>query len=205
MNFLELNQLLSALSTAVEVRDLYTSKHQSSVSNLSRFIAQEMDLDKIQVESIRLAATLHDIGKLGVPTSILSKAGKLRQEEFELIKLHSVIGEDILKVVDFSTPVPVIVRQHHERMDGSGYPDGLVGNQILLEARIIAVADVLDSMSSSRAYRRALGLPVAIDELNRNKGVLYDIDVVDACLNIYKKYKKDMFNSENIWGVSRSN
>jgi len=160
-NFMDehvLYQLINALSSATEARDFYTSIHQNRVSNIARLIAQELQLPKKQIEEIRISGILHDIGKLGVPSAILSKAGKLRNEEFELIKLHSVIGEEILKNIDFSFPLATIVRQHHERLDGSGYPDGLVGNNILLEARIIAVADVVDAMSSSRAYRGAVGL-----------------------------------------------
>lgn len=146
---------------------------------------------------------LHDIGKLGVPSAILSKAGTLRKEEFNLIKLHSVIGEEILKEVDFIFPLSTIVRQHHERLDGSGYPDGLVGNEILLEAKIIAVADVIDSMSSSRAYRKALGLSEAIDELNKNKEILYDPDVVNACCKLYKQNKLNTLPSEEVFGKTR--
>ena len=166
-------QLVDVISYAIEARDFYTSRHQHRVSSLARCIAQELNLPEDQIECIRISATLHDIGKLGIPTALLSKAGELRKEEFHLIQQHSVIGEGILKKVDFKWPVSIIVRQHHERLDGSGYPDGLMGNEILLEARIVAVADVIESMSSSRAYRQALGLPAAIDEIVKNGEAYY--------------------------------
>ena len=198
-----LYQLINTISAAIEARDFYTSVHQNRVSNISRLIAQELQLPKEQIENVRLSGILHDIGKLGIPTAILSKAGKLRKEEFELIKQHSVIGEEILKHIDFAFPLATIVRQHHERMNGSGYPDGLSGSDILLEARIIAVADVVDSMTSSRAYRGALGLSAAMDELNNNSGILYDSEVVDACCQLYKNNKINDLHSNDIWGSSR--
>jgi len=194
------------LSAAIAARNFYTSIHQNRVSNIARLIAQELQLPKEQIEQIeqiRLAGILHDIGKLGIPTAILSKAGKLRKEEFELIKQHSVIGEEILKHVDFNFPLATIVRQHHERLDGSGYPDRLAGNDILLAARIIAVAGVVDSMNSSRAYRSALGLSAAIDELKNNSGVLYDSEVVDACCLLYKSNRLSDLHSNDIWGSIR--
>ncbi len=198
-----LYQLINTLSAAIEARDLYTSVHQNKVSNIARIIAQELQLSKEKIENIRLAGMLHDIGKLGIPTSILSKAGRLRKEEFDLIKQHSLIGEEILKHIDLSFPLSTIVRQHHERINGSGYPDGLKGNDILLEARIIAVADVFDSMTSSRAYRGALGMSAAMDELNKGSGILYDSEVVDACYKLYKNNKINDLNSNAIWGGHR--
>ena len=184
-------QLVSSISYAAETRDFYTSKHQSGVSSLSRRIAHELDLTKDQIETVRIAGTLHDIGKLAIPVALLSKVGKLRKEEFELIKIHSVASEEILKDIKFPWPIAKIVRQHHERLDGSGYPDGLKDNDILLEAKIIAVADVVESMMQSRAYRKALGVEVALDEIKKNKNILYDSVVVDACLNIFSKYPID--------------
>jgi len=127
-----------------------------------------LNLPKDQIDSVRIAGTLHDIGKLGIPTAILSKTGKLRKEEFDLIKLHSIIGEDILKDIQFPWPIAAIVRQHHERLDGSGYPDRLKANNILMEAKILAVADVVESMTRARSYRKALGLEIALDELKKN-------------------------------------
>lgn len=194
MNKRELYQLVNVISATIEVRDYYTSKHQSRVSSLARCIAQELELPKDQIENTRIAATLHDIGKLGVPTAILAKVGKLRKEEFALIKQHSVIGEGILKKVDFEGPISTIVRQHHERLDGSGYPDGLMADEILLESKIVAVADVVESMSSSRAYRQAKGLPVAMDEIVKNRGILYEPAVVDACCRLYERYNADIFD-----------
>ena len=184
-------QLVSSISYAAETRDFYTSKHQSGVSSLSRRIAHELDLTKDQIETVRIAGTLHDIGKLAIPVALLSKVGKLRKEEFELIKIHSVASEEILKDIKFPWPIAKIVRQHHERLDGSGYPDGLKDNDFLLEAKIIAVADVVESMMQSRAYRKALGVEVALDEIKKNKNILYDSVVVDACLNIFSKYPID--------------
>ncbi len=178
-------KLVSSIAFAAEARDFYTSKHQSRVSALSRRIAQELNLTKDQVESVRIAGTLHDIGKLAIPSAILSKAGELKKEEFELIKIHSTVGEDILKDIDFPWPIATTVRQHHERLDGSGYPDGLKAKHILLEAKIISVADVVESMTHSRSYRQALGVEVALDEIKKNKNVLYDADVVESCLKIF--------------------
>lgn len=198
MNKHELYQLVAVLSATIEVRDYYTSKHQSRVSHLARCIAQELDLPKDKIDNIRVAATLHDIGKLGIPTAILAKVGKLRKEEFALIKQHSVIGESILRKVDFEGPIATIVRQHHERINGSGYPDGLMGDEILIESKIVAVADVVESMSSSRAYRQAKGLSVAIDEIIKNRGLLYESTVVDACYRLYEKHNADIFEIENI-------
>jgi len=186
------------------VRDFYTHTHQQNVSNISRLIAQELELPDAQIEVIRLAAMLHDVGKIGIPTNLLTKAGSLRKEEFELIKLHSVIGEEILQGVDFKFPISTIIRQHHERLDGSGYPDGLLGNEIMLEAKIIAVADVVESMSSSRAYRKALGLTEAINEINEQRGILYDSKVVDACNKLYQKNLLNQSHSEGLWGGARS-
>ncbi len=186
-----LYQLVSALSHAAETRDLYTAIHQSGVSSLSRRIAKELGLSKDQIESVRVAGTLHDIGKLAIPTSILSKIGKLRKEEFELIKVHPTVSAEIIENIDFPWPVATIVRQHHERLDGSGYPDGLEADNILLESKIVAVADVVEAMTKPRSYRKALGLDVALDEIKKNKNIFYDPDVVDACLNIFSTLPMD--------------
>lgn len=192
MNTHALYQLVDVLSAAIEARDFYTSQHHKRVSRLARLIAQELKLPNEQIKCIRISATLHDIGKLGIPTSILTKVGKLRKEEFELIKQHPVIGEEILQKVDFKWPIAKIVRQHHERFDGSGYPDGLAGSDILLEARVIAVADVVESMTSARPYRHELGLSAAMAEIVKNRGVLYDPDIVDACCKLYDRHKDGM-------------
>lgn len=187
-----LYQLVSSISYAAETRDFYTSKHQSGVSSLSRRIANELNLPKDKVEAVRIAGTLHDIGKLAIPAALLAKVGKLRKEEFELIKIHSIVGEDILKDITFPWPIAKMIRQHHERLDGSGYPDGLKAENILFEAKIISVADVVESMTQSRSYRKALGVKVALDEITKNKNILYDADVVEACLNIFSNNSMDV-------------
>lgn len=184
-----LYQTISSLSKALETRDLYTSDHQSSVSNLARIIAEEMGLSNSEIECVRVAGTLHDIGKIGVPAEILNKPAKLNKEEYALIQLHSMTGEKILSSIDFPWPVDQIVRQHHERMDGTGYPDKLIGTDILKEARIIAVADVVDSIVLPRPYRKGLGIEAAKYEITKNKSVLYDPNIVDACLHSLKNRK----------------
>lgn len=189
-------QLVSAISAAAEYRDAYTSMHQSHVSNLARCIAQELGLPNEVIECVRIASILHDVGKLGVPLSLLTKVGKLRDEEFALIKLHPVIGYDILKGVDFDYPVALAVRQHHERLNGSGYPDGLTCDDILIEAKIIAVADVVESMQASRPYRKALGMNAALEEIAHNKGTLYDAEIVDACIKLCAKMDNNVFLSK---------
>jgi HD-GYP domain-containing protein (c-di-GMP phosphodiesterase class II) len=143
-----------------------------------------MRLSKDQIEGIRIAGTIHDVGKLFIPGEILCKPGKLNEYEFSLIRLHSQVGFDILKDIEFPWPIAQIVHQHHERMDGSGYPQGLKGEQILIEARILGVADVVEAMSSHRPYRPALGIDKALEEISQKKGILYDPAVVDACLKI---------------------
>lgn len=192
-----LHQLVAAISAAAAARDYYTATHQTRVSSLARKIAQYLKLPDSQIECIRIAALLHDIGKLGVPSAILSKMGDLRKEEFDLIKLHSIIGEEILQDVDFEWPIANIIRQHHERINGSGYPDGLKQDQIHFESKVIAVADVVESMSHSRSYRQALGQQKAIDELSKNRGILYDPSVVDACIALYDLNKGDLFRIED--------
>jgi HD-GYP domain-containing protein (c-di-GMP phosphodiesterase class II) len=146
-----------------------------------------MKLPEDKIEGIRIASLIHDIGKIGLPSEILSKPTKLADIEFSLIKGHSQIGYDILKSIDFSYPVAQIVLQHHERLDGSGYPNNLRGNKIILEARILGVADVVEAMSSFRPYRPALGIDKALEEISKNKGILYDPEVVDACLKLFKE------------------
>ena len=150
-------------------------------------IAKELKLSPDKIEGIRIASIIHDIGKIGVPTEILSKTTTLSDIEFSLIKEHSQIGSDILKSIDFSHPVAQIVLQHHEKIDGSGYPRGLKGDVILLEAKIICVADVVEAMSSHRPYRPALGIDAALEEITKNKGILYDPEVVDVCLKLFKE------------------
>lgn len=175
-----------AMAKIVESRDPYTAGHEQQVARIAALIAQRMHLPEDQVDAIRVAGSLHDIGKIAVPSEILTKPGRLSRLEMEMVKTHSQNAYDILKTIEFPYPIAQIILQHHERMDGSGYPQGLHGKDILLEARIIGVADVLEAMSAHRPYRPALGIETAIDEITRNRGLLYDEDVVDACLGIYK-------------------
>ncbi len=180
---------IRALATTVETRDPYTAGHQQRVSKLACAIAESMGLPENQSEGVRLAGIIHDIGKISVPAEVLSTPRRLTDIEFSLIKNHSQVGREILRDIDFSVPVADIVLQHHERMDGSGYPNGVKGDEILLEARIIAVADVVEAMASHRPYRAALGVDKALDEIFSNKGTLYDSDVVDACLKLFAESK----------------
>jgi len=178
---------IQVMVTAVETRDPYTAGHQLRVADLAGAIATEMGLSKATIEAIRMASPIHDIGKLSIPAEILSKPTKLPEIEFALIKEHARQGYEMLKDVASPWPLAEIVYQHHERMDGSGYPRNLKGEEILMEARILAVADVVESMASHRPYRPALGLDVALEEIENNKGTLYDADVVDACLRLFRE------------------
>ncbi|MGA9350435.1 MAG: HD domain-containing phosphohydrolase [Anaerolineae bacterium] len=177
---------VNALVSAIEIRDPYTAGHQRGVTQLACAIAKEMGLPEEQIEGIRMAGLIHDLGKINVPAEILSKPGPLTELEYGLIKMHPQIGHDVLNgVIEFPWPVAQIVLQHHERMDGSGYPEGLAGEEILLEARILAVADVVEAMASSRPYREPRGIDEALGEISQNRGVLYDPEVVDACLKLF--------------------
>src|SRR5665648_444384 len=178
---------IETMSKIVEAKEPYTAGHQQRVSQLATAIAKELNLSQDKVEGIRIASLIHDIGKIGLPTEILSKPTRLSDIEFSLIKEHSQIGYNILKFIDFSYPVANIVLQHQERLDGSGYPNHLEGDEIFLEARIIGVADVVEAMSSHRPYRAALGIDVALEEISQNKGILYDPKVVDVCLKLFKE------------------
>ena len=182
-----MKDIIATIGKIAETRDPYTAGHQLNVSKLSTTIAQEMKLPLNKIEGIRIASLIHDIGKLSVPAEILVKPTKLTEIEFSLIKDHSQIGSDILKSIDFSWPVVKIILQHHERIDGSGYPRGLKGDEILLEAKIICVADVVEAMSSHRPYRPALGIDKALEEIFKNKNILYDPEVVDICLKLFKE------------------
>ena len=170
-----------------ETRDPYTAGHQKNVSQLATFIAQEMKLPQDKIEGIRIASLVHDIGKISLPAEILNKPTKLSEIEYSLIKDHSQVGYDVLKSIEFPWSIAKIVLQHHERLDGSGYPKNLKGDKIMLEARIIGVVDVVEAMSSHRPYRPALGIDAALEEITQNKGVLYDPEVVDICLKLFKK------------------
>jgi PAS domain S-box-containing protein len=181
-----LRATVQAVAVTVERRDPYTAGHQRRVADLARAIATEMNVSEDQIDGIRLAATIHDLGKISVPAEILSKPTKLTNIEFNLIKTHSQSGYDILKDIEFPWPIARIVLEHHERMNGSGYPNGLTGDNILLESRIIAVADVVESMGSHRPYRPSLGIKAALEEIEKNRGTHYDNTVADACLKLFR-------------------
>ncbi len=180
---------IEAITHVVETRDPYTAGHQRRVAGLARAIAVEMNLPRNQIEGIRMAGVIHDIGKISVPAEILSKPGKLTYKEFELIKDHPQTGYDILRDAEFPWPIATIILQHHEKMDGSGYPQQLKGEEICLEARILAVADVVEAIASHRPYRPANGIDAATGEIEKNKGTLYDTAVVDACLRVFRDKK----------------
>ena len=179
--------IIDVVAHAVETRDPYTSGHQKRVAYLAGSIAAEMGLPPEMIEGIRIAGIIHDLGKISIPAEILSMPRKLSQIEFSLVKEHSRIGYDIIKDIEFPWPIARIVIQHHERMDGSGYPNGLRGNDILLEARIMSVADVVEAMSSHRPYRPALGIDAAIEDIVQNRGTLYDAAAADACLRLFRE------------------
>jgi putative nucleotidyltransferase with HDIG domain len=176
-----------SLASLLEMRDAYTAGHQRRVAELASAIAYEMGLSKDQIEGIYMAGLIHDIGKVSVPSEILNKPSRITEPEFDIIKNHSKIGYDILKDIDFPWPVALIILQHHERMNGSGYPQGLKGEDILIEARIMAVADVVEAMASHRPYRPALGLDRALKEIAKGKKILYDAEVVDTCIELFTK------------------
>jgi PAS domain S-box-containing protein/putative nucleotidyltransferase with HDIG domain len=178
---------IQAMALIVEMKDPYTAGHQRNVANLATAIAQELNLDAERTEGLRIAALIHDVGKIGIPTEILTRPGPLSELEHHLIRDHPQLSSDILKTIDFSWPVAEIVRQHHEKMDGSGYPRGLKGDEILMEARILVVADVLESLAFHRPYRPGHGIEKALEELSSQRGKLYDGTVVDACLRLFKE------------------
>lgn len=180
-----LEGMIQAMAMTVEMRDPYTAGHQRRVSKLSCAMAKEIGLSDIQCEGIRLAGEIHDIGKIYVPVEILSKPGQITEVEYTIIKTHPQVGYDILKTIEFPWPIAEIVYQHHEWLDGSGYPQGLKGNEIILEARIITVADIVEAMSSDRPYRPARGIDRALQEIAQQKGILYDKEAVEACLRMF--------------------
>ena len=182
-----LEKSITAIAAVTEIRDPFTAGHQKRVAKLACAIAEEMGLSKGRSERIRLAAIVHDIGKINIPTEILIKTDRLSEPEFNIIEAHPQIGHDILYGIDFSRPIATIVLQHHEFLDGSGYPQGLSGDKIMLEARILAVADVVEAMASHRPYRPAHALVKALDEISNHKGFLYDPVVVDACLRVFRE------------------
>jgi HD-GYP domain-containing protein (c-di-GMP phosphodiesterase class II) len=178
---------IQVIVSAVEARDPYTAGHQHRATALARAIATEMGLPIEKINSIRMAGSIHDIGKLSIPAEILSKPTRLSEFEVSLIKEHSRRGYEMLKDVESHWPLAQIVYQHHERMDGSGYPRNLKGGDILIEAHIMAVADVVESMASHRPYRPTLGIDAALKEIEKNKGILYDHTVADTCLRLFRE------------------
>lgn len=181
------DETVKSLAAAIENRDPYTSGHQQRVAKLAYAIGREMvGLDEDRLKGIGVAATLHDIGKLHIPAEILTKPGQLTNLEFELIKTHAQAGYEILQEIEFPWPVARTVQQHHERLDGTGYPSGLTGENILLEARILSVADVVEAMSSHRPYRPGKGIDAALEEITRARGTAYDLSVVDACHAVFR-------------------
>ena len=183
--------LIQTVAKIVETRDPYTAGHQKRVAALACAIAAEIGIPEDKIMGIRTAATVHDVGKIHIPAEILSKPGKLSSKEFALMEDHPQIGYEILKDIEFPWPVAQAVFQHHERIDGSGYPQGLSGEDILLEGRILGVADVVEAITSYRPYRPALGIHKALEEISKSRGILYDPKVVDACLSLFAKKSFD--------------
>ncbi len=177
----------NALAAALEKRDPYTAGHEKRVAKLACAIAEEMGLSKNDVAGIRVTAFLHDIGKIVVPAEILSKPSRLNEFEYSIVKTHPEVGYEIMKELEFPWPVAQVILQHHERLNGTGYPKGLNGESIIKEARIMAVADVTEAMCSHRPYRSSLGIQKALDELKQHSGTLYDPAVVEACLTVFTK------------------
>ncbi len=184
-----LEQTVATLARAIEMRDPYTDGHQKRVAYLSVAIAEELNLQEDSIRGIRLAALIHDIGKINIPLEILSRPGKLDATEFELIKRHPAAGYDVVGDINFPWPIRQIILEHHEKYNGTGYPNGLKGEEILLEARIICVADVVEAMASHRPYRPGLGMDAAIAEIKANSGTLFDPTVVEACIKVIEKNK----------------
>lgn len=179
--------IVQAISTTVEMRDPYTAGHQQRVADLACTIAEAMELQEDEIYGLRMASVIHDLGKITVPSEILSKPGRLSDLEYELIKSHVQAGYDILKQIEFPWPLADIILQHHERLDGSGYPNALKGGEIMQAARILAVSDVFETIASHRPYRPSLGMPRALDELRQNSGKLYDSKVVEVCLSLIEE------------------
>lgn len=185
--YLLLDDVLHSIESMMATIEPYTVGHQKRVTDLACAIANELNLTEDTIEGIRIAASLHDIGKIGIPMQILCKPGRLSQEEFHLIMKTPEIGYHILKQFNFSWPVADIVLEHTERCDGSGYPQGLTGDKILIQAKILGVANVVEAIASHRPYRVALGIDAALDEISKNSDKLYDSAVVNACLKIFKE------------------
>jgi HD-GYP domain-containing protein (c-di-GMP phosphodiesterase class II) len=178
---------IHAMAALLEKRDAYTSCHQKRVARLASAIATEMDFSDDRIRGLNLASSIHDVGKVVIPFQILSKPGKLNIIEFDIVKEHPTVAHDILINMEFYWPVSQMVVQHHERLDGSGYPAGLKGDAILPESRVLAIADVMEAMSFDRPYRPALGINAALEEITTKRGILFDSDVVDASLNLFRE------------------
>ncbi|HVO68048.1 MAG TPA: HD domain-containing phosphohydrolase [Syntrophales bacterium] len=179
--------IIDVIVMAVETRDPYTSGHQKRVTDLARAIATEMKLSAEIIDGIRMAGSIHDLGKISIPAEILGLPRYLNNVEYSIVKTHPEIGYQILKDIDFARPVALMVYQHHERMNGSGYPQGIKGEEILPEARILAVADVVEAICTHRPYRPALGIDKAMREISQHRGILYDPEVVDVCLKLFRE------------------
>ena len=188
-----LSKAIDTIGLIMELKDPYTSGHQKRVAKLATAIAKEMGLAKDEIEAINTSAKIHDLGKIKVPSEILNHPGSLSKVEFEIIKKHPKVGYEIIKNIDYPLPIAEIILQHHERLDGSGYPQGLKDGDILVGAKILAVADVVEAMSYHRSYRPALGIGEALEEIKKNRGILYDSDVVDACIKVFKEKRSSIF------------
>jgi putative two-component system response regulator len=176
-----------AMAMTIEIRDPYTAGHQRRVASLSRAIGKELCLSSLQVEGLGMAGVIHDIGKIAIPSEILSKPANLNKLEYEIMKTHPQVGYDILKSIEFPWPLAEITAQHHERLDGSGYPLGLKENEIIFEAKILSVADVVEAMASHRPYRAAKGIGFALNEISKRRGISFDPQVIDVCLYLFNK------------------
>jgi HD-GYP domain-containing protein (c-di-GMP phosphodiesterase class II) len=179
---------VDAIAAAAEARDPYTAGHQRRVADLSVAIATDIGMDRHEIEGVRIAAKIHDIGKLRMPSEILNKPGALRDSELALLREHAKAGYDIVQGIDFPWPIAKMILQHHERMNGSGYPYGLSGDEILVGARIIAVADVVDAMSSHRPYRPSRGVAAALRHIEHERGTRLDRDIVDSCVRLFREH-----------------
>lgn len=182
-----LQQTINTISIIGEMKDVYTAGHQRKVAALSCAIAREMKLPDDVIYNISIGALIHDIGKINIPSDILNKPGKISSLEYQILQSHVEYSYEIVKGIDFPPQVIEMIHQHHERLDGSGYPQSLVGDQIILESRILAVSDVVEAMSSHRPYRPSLGLNAALKEISMNKGSKFDSNVVDVCIKLFKE------------------
>ncbi len=182
-----IENIINAMALTVETRDPYTAGHQTRVAKLARAIAKDMGLSKEHQDQIHMAGIIHDLGKIAIPAEILSYPGKLTNHQFGIIKSHPIVGYNILKTIEFPWPIANIVYQHHEKLDGSGYPLGLTENDILLEAKILSVADVVEAIASHRPYRASLGIDFALEEIVKNKNRFFDKTAVESCVSLFSK------------------